>query len=134
MKIGFTGTRQGMTKVQEITLNALMPQRAEFHHGDCIGADAQAHLIAQRHQCIIHIYPPLHQNKRAFSRNAFIVHNPTHYLSRNREIVRVSDWLIAAPFEATEQLRSGTWSTVRFAVGGHKRVTVILPNGQMVER
>lgn len=50
MKIGFTGTRHGMTNQQKnqffkiiINLNDLK----EFHHGDCIGADAlmQIHIL-----------------------------------------------------------------------------------------
>jgi len=40
VRIGFTGTRQGMTLQQERDLLASRPG-AIRHHGDCIGADAQ---------------------------------------------------------------------------------------------
>jgi hypothetical protein len=47
MKIGFTGSREGMSTHQKeqfvLKLNELGV--TEFHHGDCAGADAQAHDI-----------------------------------------------------------------------------------------
>ena len=45
MKIGFTGTQKGMTHHQLIKLldELCSYSNIELHHGDCIGADAQAH-------------------------------------------------------------------------------------------
>ena len=41
MKIGFTGTRDGMSIRQLVVLRTQFAKHAtEFHHGDCIGADA----------------------------------------------------------------------------------------------
>jgi hypothetical protein len=51
------------------------------------------------------------------------------YLDRNKDIVRETASLIAAPAEPEEQLRSGTWSTVRFARKQGKPVFLILPDG-----
>lgn len=52
MRIGFTGTQNGMTKAQKSQLwnsvTDLTPSSIgghEFRHGDCVGADEQAHLI-----------------------------------------------------------------------------------------
>jgi hypothetical protein len=54
------------------------------------------------------------------------------YLERNKDIVRESASLIAAPLQAEEQQRSGTWSTVRFARKIGKPVFLILPDGTVL--
>jgi hypothetical protein len=51
------------------------------------------------------------------------------YLVRNKDIVIETASLIAAPADPVEQLRSGTWSTVRFARQRGKPVFLILPDG-----
>ena len=47
MKIGFTGTQNGMSEKQKKVLFNLIESfpYAEYHHGDCIGADANFHTI-----------------------------------------------------------------------------------------
>jgi hypothetical protein len=64
--------------------------------------------------CAIVIHPPAIETQRAF-KTAADVRAPKPYLDRNKEIVRETALLVAAPAEAVEQLRSGTWSTVRYA-------------------
>lgn len=58
MKIGFTGTRQGMTPAQRLKATHWLAKLSatEFHHGDCMGADAEAHAIALSLK-ILHHYP-----------------------------------------------------------------------------
>jgi len=52
----------------------------------------------------------------------------TTYMQRNDEIIRLSDILTAFPRTAVEELRSGTWATIRR--GWKKRIPVeIIPVG-----
>ena len=67
--IGFTGTRYGMTVAQRRTLRSLLANGAgrEFHHGDCVGADAEAHDIAVALGIEPVIHPPVIDILRAMS-------------------------------------------------------------------
>lgn len=138
--IGFTGTQRGMTipqmrKVEQILEHARGKGYGLFHHGDCVGADAQAHDLAVIHGYAIVIHPPTNSSKRAFkhrdSRMPVAVEPKKDYLARNHDIVDDSDFMIATPGEEKEQLRSGTWATIRYA---RKRgpVTIIGPNGTIL--
>ena len=70
MRIGLTGTREGMTEQQKRSLIQLLAEYrpTEFHHGDCVGADAEAHTIVQQHctTARIVIHPPTNPAMRAF--------------------------------------------------------------------
>ena len=134
MRIGFTGTRQGMTAEQARALRDLLRSHpgAALHHGDCVGADEQAHDIAVSLGCSVVIHPPLEDRQRAF-KPAPRIHTPRPYLVRNKDIVRETELLIAAPAEPSEQHRSGTWSTVRFARRQGRAVWLIQPDGVIRE-
>jgi hypothetical protein len=45
MKVGFTGTRKGMTPQQRVAFAELVItlRPTQAHHGDCVGADAEFH-------------------------------------------------------------------------------------------
>jgi hypothetical protein len=133
LRIGFTGTQLGMTEAQRAALKAVLTERdaTVLHHGDCIGADAQAHEIAVSMSCEIVIHPPIVEAKRAWKQAARTL-RPTSYLARNKDIVRDTAMLVATPGEDTEQIRSGTWLTVRFARRRGRPVWVILPNGKIL--
>src|SRR5262245_22040900 len=105
-----------MTASQRQALRDLLASYpcATLHHGDAIGADAEAHDIAVALGCGIAIHPPAIGKQRAFKLAADI-RAPKSYLNRNKDIVREATLLVAAPAEPIEQLRSGTWSTVRYA-------------------
>ena len=129
-KIGFTGTQHGMSEEQKTALaKTLVFLNGEFHHGSCIGADEEAHEIVRRFVDIrIIIHPPKNESKMAKvtgdeSRIA------KDYLERNHDIVNETERLIACPKSETEELRSGTWATVRYAIKMKKPVTIIYPSG-----
>jgi len=75
-------------------------------------------------------HPPLIQAKRAFF-PADEERSPKDYLARNHNIVLETQELIATPFQAEEILRSGTWATIRFAKKLKRKVTIILPSGEL---
>jgi len=132
--VGFSGTRKGMTTLQlgsaRELLNSLDP--VAVHHGDCVGADADFHKLC-RHQGIpIVIHPPTQDRARAMCNGPNVtILPPQHYLVRNRGIIDACNVMVAAP-AGPEVVRSGTWSTVRYAKKKGKTVYLILPSGVIV--
>lgn len=128
MIIGFTGTQQGMTSKQKAIFSEIVLGMAgEFHHGDCIGADKESHDIINllnHYKTVGHL--PDKDDKRAFCYFDEI-RDPKPYLERNKDIVNECDLLIACPKTAEETIRSGTWSTVRYARKVGKSYMVITP-------
>lgn len=133
--IGFTGTQIGMTAAQaEGVWRLLYPLVFRGHHGDCIGSDATFDEIARRAPGFrgMSIYPCDIADKRAFCRvdpARDVVHPPRAPLTRNDDIVKVSAAMIGAPKSSREELRSGTWATVRRARAAGKPIAIVFPNG-----
>lgn len=115
MKIGFTGTRRGLTEYQKRKLiDYLRQYRGVFRHGDCKGADAEAQALARALGYHIIAIPCTLTAQRAFC-TADEVRASAPPLARNRVIVDESSALVACPSGMQEELRSGTWATVRYA-------------------
>lgn len=136
MKVGFTGTQRGMTDEQKMWLNIAFQKirgEWEFHHGDCIGADADAHDIAVEWGAKIVLHPPWVAAKRAFKETFWQKRPQMNYLDRNKEIVKETQVLIGMPGEDEEQLRSGTWSTIRYARKTLKPVRIVGPKGNRLD-
>ncbi len=131
--IGFTGTsRAALTPPQFDMLAYYLNVRSGWlHHGDCINADESAHIIAQHASLKIAIHPPINPFKRAYCECAEIVHPEKEYIARNHDIVDASAELFACPIGMTEELRSGTWATVRYGQRTGKMVTIIYPDGSV---
>ena|SRR6185295_17242297 len=120
--VGFTGTRRGLSTSQSDAILSILrqfPKLLNALHGDCIGADSDFDWLIRKNFRNIcpDIRPPTNTSLRAFceNRGASIIHPPQDYLTRNKSIVISSQFLIAAPYEPEAQLRSGTWSTIRYA-------------------
>lgn len=138
-KVGFTGTRERLPQPQIAALFYLMKDSFPFelHHGDCVGADAEANAIfsslrlGTTERIILH--PQTNERHRAFCRTEpqDEVRDPKLPLDRNQEIVDETERLIACPRYFTEELQSGTWSTIRRALKAEKNVTVIWPDGSV---
>lgn len=96
----------------------------ELHHGDCMGADEEAHDIARAYGWTIVIHPPSDDSWRAWSiGDLVLVAKP--YITRNHDIVDAADQLYAAPDSEQERMRSGTWSTIRYARLKNKPVVLL---------
>src|SRR6266403_2732141 len=117
-KMGFTGTRQGMSERQKNAVWNLLKKLhpSEFHHGDCVGADKEAHDLVREMvpSCKIIVHPA---NILGMSAGCIAdVYMPTKDpLERNKDIVNSCQLLVATPATDLEVLRSGTWMTIRYA-------------------
>lgn len=126
--VGFTGTRQGMTTKQVAAVAEAMRPFDWLHHGDCLGADAEAHRIAVDAGLKTAGHLPISRAMRAFCKFD-VIHEPKDYLTRNHDIVDATEAMIAAPKSRAEDLRSGTWATIRYARVRHKWIIIVWPNG-----
>lgn len=134
-RMGFTGSRNQPTVRQILWLNGMIDPFTELHHGVCVGSDAVAHEIALANHASITAHPPT--DTRLMSESSLAtaddVREAKPYLERNKDIVDETEYLVALP-DGPEYERSGTWSTVRYAVGVGKPVSICYPDGTVEER
>lgn len=139
--IGFTGSREGLSKLQYNSLLKYLTNLDDVydaHHGMCVGADEVFHRLLNKY-CDFHcdrifIHPPKDTKYKA---NAAYMDKivpvtilpPKDYLDRNKDIVDASSILVACPKTQVEELRSGTWATIRYARKTGVPVALIYPNG-----
>jgi len=134
--VGFTGTQQGWSPRQlPVVRTAFLWLRSKkgavwLHEGDCIGSDQQANETWREMLGKICQHPPTIQDKRAFSPYD-TTDSPRPYLERNHMIVGRSSMLVATPGTIGEELRSGTWATIRYARKMGKPIMIILPDGSV---
>lgn len=130
-RIGFTGTRAGMSFAQLRTVKRLLCEisLSETHSGDCIGADADFMECVDQMSAIYSVgHPPNKRTLRAFCHYQCTLF-PKGFLERNRDIVDASQLLIACPKSREEETRSGTWYTVRYARSKKKPIIIVFPDG-----
>ena len=130
MIIGFTGTRQGLTPAQMVTLRAefetIEPNRQHtLVHGGAVGADEIAHRIARMLGWGVEIFPATGSHGTFHGGR---IHLPRLPLERNRLIVSMVECLFATP-SGPEVQRSGTWSTIRYARKCERPGRIIWPDG-----
>lgn len=130
-RIGFTGTRQGMTGEQREVVRRVLLTASEAHHGDCVGADADFHELASAGGIETTAHPPEDDKLRAFCR-ADRITDAKSYLERNKDIVDAVDVLVACPKEAKEprvKRGSGTWQAIGYAKRTGRRTLIVWPDG-----
>lgn len=132
LKLGFTGSSTPVSSAQRMKLVGLFAQLHPFvlHHGDCIEADHLAHMLARRLGMSIVLHPPTIGSKRAYC-DYDERRGEQPYLCRNHNIVLETEKLVAVPSSAFEQVRSGTWSTVRYARKLKRPIYIITPFGEL---
>jgi hypothetical protein len=97
-----------------------------------VGADTEAHNLVREnfHGCKIIGHPPTKKKSYVYS-ICDEFREPKDYIARDKDIVDESDILFATPLQDTEILRSGTWTTVRYARKKNKRIYIIKRNGEI---
>lgn len=148
MKIGFTGTRNGMTP-EQITVVAQIFDNylcIELHHGACVGADQDAVAILKGGGAdedgdwayFIVAHPGIsagsrteenpHLSQRAIELSCEVRETKTHF-ARNRDIVNETDLLIACPPCEPMPDSGGTAYTVNYAKKCGKPFVIVYPSG-----
>lgn len=106
-----------------------------FHHGDCKGADHEAHILirALKPKVKIVVHPPNNRMLRAFC-NGDIIRPENDYLTRDYNIVKASKKIIATPKQEEEIRRSGTWTTIRYSRKLKREISIIYPDGTISKK
>lgn len=129
--LGITATRTGLTSEQSYSAEKVVAEYDVIHHGDCLGGDLQMHLLAYALGKKVVVHPPDNQRLRAFCSSDDV--RPTRpYMSRNRDIVKESEVLLAMPLNDIEDFVSGTWATVRLARKAGRKIIIIRQDGSIV--
>lgn len=132
MKVGFTGSRHGMTYKQKQEFSAFLEYNrskiTQLHMGHAQGADTDASILVRKLLPKVKIvsHPPK-DTRLESDFEADIVLPRKDYLVRNQDIVDICDILVATPETSEEQLRSGTWATIRRAKKANKQVLILNP-------
>lgn len=146
MIVSFTGTRDGMTPAQKITVLQRLIKHAPqvVSHGDCTGADEEFHGLALRAGVRQFIIRPGHGRNGETPTRAHCatrqqvqgvqchVAEPKPYLVRDAEIAVEGNLLMATPKQVKEQWRgSGTWATIRMAYKRDSPTEIVFPDGSV---
>jgi hypothetical protein len=140
IRIGYPGSRHGMTTPQMLAVHGYLNHTLlvndwdglliEFHHGDCIGGDAQAHVIATVTGCRTVAHPPLNPSKRAWCQ-ADEIRPPDGYLRRYWAIASETGELLATPESPVPDVHSGTWIIAMYAVQLGHPARLFMPDGSL---
>jgi len=148
-KFGFTGTRELPTRAalesfalklcdladeaftEAEGINDGIARRVEWHYGMCVGADMLAAELADSAGFWLVGHPPTNRKLIALRPKPHDQMPPLPYLERNKAIVQNAQALIAMPRTTDEELRSGTWSTIRYARRIKRPVLIVRPDGSL---
>lgn len=138
LKIGFTGTRKGMTKDQFSKIRQFL-DGLEFiaNHGDCEGGDEDFDVICHDLGAERHLFPSTSKTRRFSERErperCIMAQAPKEPMARNPDIVNFSEIMLGGPGMMEEELRSGTWATIRYARKIRRPVVIFWPDGSITK-
>ncbi len=141
ISVGFTGTRKGMGLLRKQVVFSLLQELnpSQAHHGLCKGSDTEFHELVRQLDSSIWIvgHPPIKKGTYVDSL-CDERWEEKDYIARDKDIVDCCDVLIATPETEHEVLRSGTWTTVRYArkqlkleKAKCKKILIVAPNGNV---
>lgn len=136
--VGTTGTRKAITiyqikMIEKILSNIRYVYKSHIpvlRHGDCVGSDKSVHAIAILLGYCTISHPPLNGVLRAYTKNTYTLPAKS-YLDRDRDIVDLSNIILATPNSYNSQPRSGTWYTINYALSVDKPLLVVYPDGSV---
>lgn len=144
--IAVTGTRKGMTQLQKYWFLTILPNCPdELMHGGAEGADEDADTLFGAFEAFgslaaqtalykkVSVYPC---NEARFSYwlkkpEPRIINQILPPLVRNELMVKRCSFLVATPASQFEQIRSGTWATIRYARKTKKPGAIVFPDGRI---
>ena len=140
MIIGFTGTLKGTTLPQKNKLHELLQYYVpeSVVHGGAWGSDHDFDTTCLMHGIfgdVIHIWPGSEEREKFWREHRQKQGTPLWMeewqppLSRNRDIVREATVMLATPKLDHEEIRSGTWATIRHTRHMSKPLHIIWPDG-----
>ncbi len=127
VKIGITGTRNGMTEYQFNNISIFLTDiiklypNSTFSHGDCIGVDVQVAEIAAGFGFTVVAHPPVGDELRAFHKS-HIINPPLTHFARNRNIVNSVDLLLVVPYQKESVFLSSTKGGTKYTHDYAKKV------------
>lgn len=136
MILGFTGSRSGMTADQIVVVRRLLLELkpTKVVHGDCYGSDNEFHQLVTLLRSA-QLLPDVKIKTRpsnlstSCNNNADETEIPVAPLVRDKLIVADADKMLATPAQNLPILRSGTWTTIRYAHQTGKVIYIITPDG-----
>lgn len=141
MRIGFSGTRQGMTNDQVLHVHMLLGDlrgagASQVTHGMCQGADKQFHDMAKALGYFTIGAPGVLSDGSPYMRAKIecdMVLPEKPFLVRNLQIVHEVDLMLVTPKEQAEQGKgSGTWASIRYTRKAKKPLIIVYPDGSTV--
>lgn len=131
-----------MTTSQKGAVSFLLAGRdiAHVRHGGAIGADADFHrlVLAHRPGLVGTIHPcDIASQRENFTEEELLgwaVLAEKGPLDRNKDIVNTCERLLACVAGDVEELRSGTWSTIRYARSIGRWLVVLGPAGNIIKK